>query len=80
MIEEVRDLGGDYELVTNSQDIRSWLDTIGLSHLEGDTGCLFVSFDDPDGGIEGYRVFICEDSVPRDNDYVWELYPENEYE
>ena len=79
MIEQVRDLGPDYELVTNSQDIQSWLNTVGASDLAGDAGCLFVSFDDPQGGIEGYRVFLCESSVPRDGDWVWEIYPNMDY-
>lgn len=79
LYDTVADLPSDYELITNSQDIQAWFDTIGYVDNYGDAGALFVSFDDPDGGPEGYRVFICEDSVPRNNSDIWELYPVNEY-
>lgn len=75
----VADLPDHYELVTNSQDIESWFEQIGYEDNYGDAGCLFVSFEDPEGGVEGYRVFICEDSVPRDSSPIYELYPRNEY-
>lgn len=77
--DRVSDLPGDYELITNSQDIEATLDMAGKSQYSGDAGCLFISYDDPDGGVEGFRLFLCENSVPGNNDYVWEIYPNDIY-
>jgi len=78
-IDQVADLGPDYELQTNSQDLEAWADTLGYDCWLEYAGCIFVSFDDPKGGIEGYRVFVCEDSVPHNSDPVWEIYPKQDY-
>ena len=75
----VSDLPEDYQLITDSQEIESTLDMAGKSQYSGDAGCLFISYDDPDGGVEGFRLFLCENSVPGNNDSVWEIYPNDTY-
>ena len=46
-IDQVADLGPDYELQTNSQDLEAWADTLGYDCWLEYAGCIFVSFDDP---------------------------------
>jgi hypothetical protein len=77
--DRVSDLPEDYELITDSQDIEATLDNAGKSQYSGDAGCLFISYEDPDGGNAGFRLFLCENSVPGNNDSVWEIYPNDTY-
>ena len=78
-METVKDLGSDYQLIDNREDIENTLYDIGYGDIAYEIGCLFISFEDPQGGIEGYRIFVCENEFPRNNDWVWEVYPNRDY-
>lgn len=76
---KVSELGLDYEFISDSQAIAELLNHIGYKDEEGDIGGLFVSTVDPDGCINGLRVFVCESNIPYNDKPVWELHPNNEY-
>jgi len=59
-------LGPEYELVTDSQEIAQTLSDIGN---EDDWGCLFVKVGDGDYD----EVYGCEESVPRNTSRVYDL-------
>ena len=67
---KIRDLGTDFELISDSQDINYILCCIGYDGDADDYGCLFARI--CDGEIE--QVFGCWNSVPWLNSHVDELF------
>jgi len=65
----VEDLKEDFELVTDSQDIKAVLDSIGKMDMYDEVGCLFVLVGDGDYD----KVYYCESSVPYLTEYVYEI-------
>jgi hypothetical protein len=65
----VSDLGEQFQLVSDSQDIIATLDSIGQGQEFCEVGCLFVEVLDDDYG----QVYYCEQSVPYLADRVYKL-------
>ena len=76
-VDKVRDVPEDAELITNSQDIRAYLEYVDPCIEMDYVGCLFVDFGGGYGDFE--YIWLCEDSVPHNNDNVWQIYPKNDY-
>ncbi len=78
MVDKVRDIPADAEMISNSQEIRSYLKDFAPPCVEEDyVGGLFVHFDGGYGDIAA--IWLCEDQYPSQNDNVWEIYPSNDY-
>jgi len=78
-MDTVRDLGNDYELITNRREIEETLYDVGYDDSVQYINSVFISFEDPQGGINGYRIFVCEQEFPNNSDPIWEVYPNREY-
>jgi len=68
-----QDLDMDFQLITDSQDIKETLEYIGREDEFDDWGALFVKVGD--GDYE--EVYGTTTSVPRDNSKVTKLFPKN---
>tara|TARA_R110000751_G_scaffold276486_4_gene377357 strand:+ start:3030 stop:3269 length:240 start_codon:yes stop_codon:yes gene_type:complete len=79
-MDTVKDLGNDYEIITNRRDIEETLYDVGfnLGSVQY-INSVFISFEDPQGGINGYRIFVCEQEFPSIYAPIWEVYPNSEY-
>lgn len=57
---KVKDLGDQFTLIQDSQDIKATLDSIGKSGEFDFTGCLFAEIQDGDYG----KVYLCPTFIP----------------
>jgi hypothetical protein len=67
--ETAGNLGPEYELISNSQDIAATLESIGRADEIDDWGCLFVKVGDGDYDA----VYGCEASTPLNSSRVYDL-------
>ncbi len=72
----ISDLGDEYKLITDSQDVAETLSSVGLEEYIPDTGMLFVKYEEDSSGsaVDYDTIYGTDGTVPYDNVLVHKLY------